>query len=99
MKPELAELQDAIRRLHNCESIHVRSDRVTERFQGQTVWDGSVETFDLTGHPQATRCYAWKHLNDDGSYRFVAVLKLSPVDSPIAAVRAAIVAESKNRQS
>jgi hypothetical protein len=99
MNDELARLQDAIRRLHGCESTYSRSDPVTEIFRGQTVWDGIVETFDLIGHPQAARCYAWKHRNDDGSNRFVAVLELPPVDSPVTAVRAAIVAESKGRKA
>lgn len=95
MNAELARLQDAIRRLHGCESTHSRSDPVKETFRGQTVWEGVVEIFDLIGYPKATRCYAWSHKNDDGSDRFVAVLELPPVDSPITAVRAAIVADSK----
>jgi hypothetical protein len=34
---------------------------VHETFQGQTVWAGEVEVFDLVGHPKAKRCYAWAH--------------------------------------
>ena len=36
---------------------------VHEVFNGQTVWHGDVEVFDLTGHPKAKRAYAWSHLD------------------------------------
>lgn len=39
-------IQDAIKRLHGCDSKHVESVRVTETWQGETVWDGTVEVFD-----------------------------------------------------
>ncbi len=65
---------------------------MTETFQGEAVWDGTVEVFDLEGHPTATRCYAWSHAVDGSEKRrYVAVLHEGPVDSPEAAVRAAIV--------
>lgn len=38
---------------------------VREMHNGQTVWDGIVEVFDLTGHPKANRIYAWSHDTDD----------------------------------
>jgi hypothetical protein len=88
-------LKDAINRLHGCDSRHVESVAVREEFNGQTVWDGTVEVFTLIGHPSSWICYAWSHRNHDGSERYVAVLSRPPVSSPGAAVRAAIVAESK----
>ncbi len=60
-----------------------------EQFRGQTVWDGVVEVFQLSGHPQAKRCYAWSFSEDEGPH-YVAVLALPPVDSACTAVRAAI---------
>lgn len=90
-------LRRAIRKLHGCDSRHVESVRVTETFQGKTVWDGTVEVFDLIGHPTAKRAYAWAHETDQGKMRYVAVLREGPVDSPQKAVRAAIVAEVKKR--
>ncbi len=88
-----AALQDAIRHLHVCDSRHVESVRVTETWQGETVWDGVVEVFDLVGHPTAKRAYAWAHETDQGKTRYVAVLHEGPVDSPQNAVKAAIVAD------
>ena len=91
-------LQDAIRRMHGCASVHVRSEPVTEAHKGKTVWQGVVEVFDLQGHPTAKRCYAWSHAEGRGDKgtRFVAVLEIPPVDSAQAAVRAAIVQEYRS---
>ena len=68
-----------------------------EVFRGETVWEGDVEVFDLTGHPKAKRCYAWSHVDgaDDDDERFVAVLEIPPVESPVTAVRLQIVADAK----
>jgi hypothetical protein len=92
------ELRDVIRRLHGAEATHVESVPVTERFQGQTVWDGIVEVFDLKDHPTAIRAYAWAHDTDDPNSprRHVTVLHMHPIKSAQDAVRAAIIQESKN---
>ena len=65
---------------------------VVETFAEQIVWEGEVLVFDLLDHPTAKTCYAW---SVEG--RVTAVLHEGPVDSPEAAVRAAIAAEHKRR--
>ena len=94
----IAELQDTIRHLHKAHPRHVESVPVTESFQGQTVWDGVVEVFDLIGHPKANRIYAWSH--DTGNPKhpkhYVTVLHIPPVISPETAVRAAIAQEFRS---
>ena len=94
----ITELQEAIRKLHGCGSTWVESVPVKETFQGQPVWEGVVEVFELKGHPTAKRCYAWSHETDQGKRRFVAVLQQGPVDSPEKAVRAAIVQNQRGGQ-
>jgi hypothetical protein len=92
-------LQKAIRDLHGCESMHVGTTPVKEVFQNKTIWEGSVETFLLIDHPTAQRCYAWSHAagkNDKGT-RYVAVLGIAPINSPVDAVKASIVAEARNK--
>ena len=92
-------LQDAIHNLHGCESRYVESVPVTETHEGETVWDGVVQVFNLIDHPEAERCYAWSHaVEGSENRRVVAVLHSPPVDSPEGAVRAAIVQESRERQ-
>ena len=89
----LDELRDTIHRLHGAQATHVESVPVKEVFQGKTVWDGVVEVFDLHGHPEAGRVYAWAHKTDDPERpeRHVVVLHIAPVVSPVTAVRAAII--------
>jgi hypothetical protein len=69
---------------------------VRETFEGKTVWEGVVHVFDLAGHPTATRAYAWSSpIEGSTKRRFFAVLHTSRINSPLEAVRAAIVPEHK----
>lgn len=72
---------------------------VTEIHHGQTVWDGIVEVFDLSGHPKGNRIYAGADKTDDpvDPKRHVTVLHIPPVKFPETAIRAAIVQESRKR--
>src|SRR4030095_15815373 len=58
---EITKLTDAIRATHGCESLHVESVAVKEVFEDQTEWETKVEVFDLVGHRQAKRAYAWSY--------------------------------------
>jgi hypothetical protein len=89
---EITKLKDAIRAMYGCESLHVESVTVKEVFEDQTAWEGKIEVFDLVGHPQAKRAYAWSHRDGDQNKTFV-VLEIPPVDSPESAVKVAIGAE------
>lgn len=95
MEISISALQEAIRNLHGCESTWLEAVPVKEAFQGQTVWEGIVQVFELTGHPSAARCYAWSHVTEGNARRFVAVLHQGPIDSPEKAVQAAIVQEQR----
>ena len=89
-------LAEAIHNLHSCDSIWVAAVPVTERLEGETVWDGEVQVFDLVGHPSASRCYAWSRSTEGNRRRFVTVLHEGPVDSPTAAVKAAAVQQYRS---
>jgi hypothetical protein len=95
------ELREVIHKLHGATATHVESVPVIERFNGRTVWDGIVEVFDLHGHPGTHRIYAWAHETDDPANptRHVTVLHIPPVESPITAVRAAILQEFRDAQT
>ena len=88
-------LKDVIRKLHGIESTHRHSVPVKESFNGQTVWEGTVEVFDLHGHPKVNIAYAWTHDTDDPErpQEHVTVLHVPPAVSPITAVRLAILQE------
>lgn len=92
----IEELREVIRHLHGVESRHLESVPIKETFQGKTVWEGIVEVFELIGHPQAKRAYAWAHDTDDPKKRrHVTILHLGPITSPLLAVRAAIIQEQR----
>jgi hypothetical protein len=97
----ISDLQDAIRRVHGVESTHLESVAVKEIFQGKTVWDGAVEVFLIHGHPKAARVYAWAYDTGDPKQprRHVTSLHIFPVISAVAAVRAAIVEDFRDRRS
>jgi len=98
------QLQDAIRRLHGCESEYAGRDDVIEDVTGPSVedlyWSGYVEILRLNAHPEAKRCYAWSTYSGEpgDEVHYVAVLELPPVDSPHTAVRAAMIAEMKSAE-
>ena len=92
------DLKAIIHKLHGAEATHRESVPVKEVFQGETVWDGIVEVFDLEGHPKANTAYAWLHDTGDPDKptKHVTVLHVPPVVSPITAVRAFIVQEFRH---
>lgn len=78
----------AIRKTFGSECQLVGRERVDEYFEGEPVWQGEVLIFDLLGNDISTRCYAWEK---DG--QVTAVLHTGPIDSPLKAVRASILAD------
>ena len=86
-----AEFQHAIFQTHGAKAQFLYREPVIEEFEGETVWEGEVLVF-LLDHPTASFCYAWEV---DG--KVTAVLHKPPVDSPLTAVRAAIVQKHRER--
>jgi hypothetical protein len=94
MPPNIEELQTAIRETHGCDSKWLQSVKVTETFQDKIAWDGTVEVFEVIGHPKATRVYAWTYKAEDEN-KTMAILGMSPIDSPRRAVQVAIAAKAR----
>jgi hypothetical protein len=93
---EADQLRDAVQNMHGGTATLAQSVPVRETFEGQVVWEGVVHVFDLVGHPTATRAYAWSSpIEGSEKRRFFAVLHTARINSPVEAVRAAIVAEHK----
>lgn len=100
MAVNIQQLQTAIQEMHGGTATLAQSVPVHEAFQGKTVWEGVVHVFDLTGHPTATRAYAWSSpIEGSDKRRFFAVLHTDRINSPVEAVRAAIVAEHRSGQN
>ena len=80
--------------MHDCGANHVETVHVHERTPdgSETVWEGDVEVFELTGHAGVKRAYAWSEATTGTKRRFFAVLHAPPVDSAAKAVQASILA-------
>jgi hypothetical protein len=91
------QLKQAVESQHGGTATFVQSVPVHESHNGQTVWNGAVQVFDLTGSPSgATRAYGWSAAVEGSTKRrFFAVLHTGPITGPVEAVRAAIVAEQR----
>jgi len=90
------QLKQAVESQHGGSAMYVQSVPIHESHNGETVWNGAVQVFDLEESPSgATRAYAWSYGLPDGNRRFVAVLHTGQITGPREAVRAAIVAETR----
>jgi hypothetical protein len=95
---EVDQLKQAVESMHGGSAHLTQSAPVRKTFEGKPVWEGVVHVFDLTEHPTATRAYAWSSpIEGSTKRRFVAVLHTARINSPLEAVRAAIVAEHRGK--
>jgi hypothetical protein len=95
VSPRIAAIHRAVEEREHCRAKHVESLPISERHGGETIWEGVVETFDLEGHPKATRAYAWRRLDDgakETDAQYTVVLGVPPINSARDAVKAALVA-------
>jgi hypothetical protein len=94
------QLKEAVEDMHGGTATLAQTVPVREAFFGQPVWEVVVHVFDLTGHATATRAYAWSSpIEGSTKRRFFAVLHTKPINSPVEAVRAAIVAEQRAKET
>ena len=95
-EPNIEELTQAVERQHGGTATPLQSVHVKEAFRGQTVWEGDVQVFQVSDHPKANRAYAWSApIKGTGKHRIYAMLRVPPIDSPQAAVRATIAADHR----
>ena len=99
MDVSATELKRAVEAQHNCKASVFQSVPIKETFGRNTVWEGVVHIFSLTGHRTAKRAYAWSSpIEGSDKRQFFAVLHLPPITSPVEAVRSAIVAENRDNR-
>jgi hypothetical protein len=93
----LERLKLAVEQMRGCRAQHAQTVPMHEVFQGQTVWQGDVEVFNVAGHPKEQRCYAWSSGRRDDE-KFTAILEVPPVNDAVTAVRVSIVANAKEKR-
>jgi hypothetical protein len=72
---------------------HIVSTPVIETFDGSLLWEGVVETFEISCNPVVKRCYSFSYREDD-ALRYVIIAETDQVNSPKVAVKTFIA--SKN---
>jgi hypothetical protein len=87
-------LREAVEKACQCKARHAFSTAVLENFEGQVVWDGMVETFEIDGHPAAKLCYAFNFVENDIPV-VKTVLGVPPADTPQGAVKVAIASKAR----
>ena len=98
MTDDIAQLREAVERMHGGVATLAQSIPVREIFEGKLVLEGVVHVFDLTGPQTATRAYAWSSpVEGSTKRRFFAVLHTDRISSPLEAVRAALVAQHRGK--
>ena len=90
----IKDIKKVIKKLHDSQTTHIATEYVKEIFKDETVWEGEVEVFELTDHPNTSKCYAWSY-REGKETKYTKVLELPPVDSAIKAVRASIIDKYK----
>jgi hypothetical protein len=92
----LGTLEAAILIQHRRKPTHKETVFVEEKTaDGEIVWQGHVESFDLTGHEGAKTCYAWQHIDSTGAAKIFAVLGSKFINSPNKAVQAAVFTDAQ----
>ena len=91
-------LQTAIFHLHKVSAKHVETVPVKETFGEETIWEGNVEVFSVTGHARAKTCFAWSKNAGQSDEKFTAVLGLPPVGTALDAVRVSILIAYKRNE-
>jgi hypothetical protein len=91
-------LERAIHDRHGAVAIHLGTEAIVDTVRGQAVWEGKVEVFSITGHPEARICYAWSY-QDGPVERFAVILGIPPIRTELDAVRAFVAAQVKKQKA
>ena len=90
MSEYIENLGKAIAAMHECRCEHFGTEHVREKHDGQLIWEGDVEIFQLDGHPEAKIAYGWGWRGEDGSVDYIGILSLPPIKSAKESVQAAL---------
>ncbi len=77
----------AIRQVLGCDADPAGVVELHLRRRDGEGWRGAVHVFEISGHPRASRCYAWPELLNDTSVIIRVVPQAGRITSPEQAVR------------
>ena len=90
MSEYIDNLGKAITAMHECRCSHFGTEKIKEEHDGQIVWEGDVEIFQLQGHADANVAYGWGWEDCHKEIQYIGILNVPPIESAADAVRAAI---------
>jgi hypothetical protein len=93
---EIDFLREVVIKFYGHPASHVETVPVHGVFFGKTV-EHKVEVFNIEGHVKATQCFAWTYRDNEGRTRYTTLLRMSPVETPQDAVKAALVAQAEKK--
>ena len=73
---------------YGCKSKHLKTVATKLTHEGEVIWEGEVEEFELINYPKAKKCYGWGFEKEKVEIEFVTVLGVKPVINPEMAVKA-----------
>jgi hypothetical protein len=73
---------------------HVASTVVIEVFDSGLLWEGVVETFDVSCNPTIERCYGFAYREDE-TLQYATIAETDEVNSPKMAVKAFIASRTQ----
>lgn len=88
----IQQLKELIEREYSTTVTHVETVPVHETFEGETIWDGEVEVFDVPEFPDADRVFAWAFEDESGEQQ-ITVAQIPPATTPENAVKAYLVSQ------
>ncbi len=86
MSERIDAIKAAIEKRFGGRAQHVTSTVVRDTFHGKPVWEGVVETFDISLHPTVKRAFGFMYKEGDET-RFATVEGSDHVSSPEMAVK------------
>lgn len=90
MSQSLSSLVDAVSDLHDCHAQHFGTEDIRIACEDGQIWEARVEVFQVSGHKEACVAYGWVWKDSHGKNCIIGVLQISPVESALNAVEAAI---------
>jgi hypothetical protein len=66
---------------------HVSSTAVIEVFEESLLWEGVVETFEVSCHPTIKRCYGFAYREEE-TLQYATIAETDELNSPKMAVKA-----------
>lgn len=88
-------IKEAIERKAHClvKYLHTQPLRLVN--DGQITWKGTVEVFQLDGHPEAKIAFGWGIPIDENKTEYITVIGRPPLETPILAVKAYLASKDR----